>query len=248
MKAPDKHDLELNEAQWWGAWAELQWVEKDAYVLSSKEMPELFFNRAALLNCWSIDSAKSLVEGKFKEIGRNPVITVYESCSSTVNQLARDGYKKEDVMAVMAAEGEHTQSWARDVKVRLAESPESWARAYLTAFYGELSLLPTVVKIVEKIRQSGSTTLLEAEYQGELAGALAVHRTDLLAGVYCVGTDPKFRRRGVAGELLLHARGMAMKEGRTVFLQTLDSDGAGKFYLKHGFKTLYRKVLMQKKG
>lgn len=211
-------------------------------------MSEVFFNRAGLLNCWSVDSLQGPIEDRFRALGREPAIMVYESCSSTVKQLARDGYGKSDEMSVMVAEGDHQQSWGRGVKVRLAASAESWSRSYLGAFYGEFGLLPSVVKIVEKVREDDAVTLLEAELEGEVAGSLAVYRSGRLAGVYCVGTGTRFRKKGVARELLEHARGIAAKEGRTLFLQTLESDGAAGLYQKLGFRTFYRKVLMQKKG
>ena len=134
------------------------------------------------------------------------------------------------------------------VEVGRARSADVWVDAYLKAFYGELGLSPTVRKIVKPLMGSDSSTLLEAKVDGEVAGTLAAYRTDRILGVYCVGTIPGFRRRGVAGALLAHARGLALAERRTLILQTLESDGVVAFYLRRGFRVLYRKVLMTKKG
>jgi len=82
----------------------------------------------------------------------------------------------------------------------------------------------------------------------ETAGVLAIFRTEGLAGVYCVGTVPKHRRRGVAGALLSKAEAIAGNEGRRLILQSLASDVSARFYLERGFKALYCKQLLSKEN
>lgn len=171
---------------------------------------------------------------------------VFDSCHRATGILASSGYEREDVMTVLTATRERND--VVGVEVGRARSADVWVDAYLKAFYGELGLSPTVRKIVKPLMGSDSSTLLEAKVDGEVAGTLAAYRTDRILGVYCVGTIPGFRRRGVAGALLAHARGLALAERRTLILQTLESDGVVAFYLRRGFRVLYRKVLMTKKG
>jgi GNAT superfamily N-acetyltransferase len=247
LKVPSRQEFELNELEWWGNWAKLEWVRENTYLLTSKKMPEVFFNRGGLVACQSFESSITRLEERFHAMGLGAVITVRESCSGAMRKLAGLGYRKVDGMAVLAATRSHGQVNNPEVRIGPAQSGEGWSGAYLSAFYGGLDLMPTVGRVVRRLRRTYST-LLEARIGGQVAGVLALHRTGKLAGAYCVGTVPKFRRRGVAGMLLARGREIASSEGRVLFLQALESEGAGRFYLKRGFDELYRKALMQKKG
>ena len=81
----------------------------------------------------------------------------------------------------------------------------------------------------------------------ETAGVLAIFRTEGLAGVYCVGTVPQHRRKGVAASLLSNAKAIAGAEGRHLFLQSLASDGTLRYYLQRGFRVLYSKQLLSRR-
>ena len=245
MKTPPRRDLELNELGWWGKWAKLEWLGKDAYLLSSKEFPETFYNRGGLLSCGSVASLRPL-EGRLSALGARPALMVFDSCRGAARALASSGYRKEDTMTVMASAS--SAAGEAGVETGRAKSARAWAEAYLKAFYGELSLLPTVLRIVRQLMQNDRTTILEARLEGRAAGTLAAYRTGGLLGVYCVGTTPGFRGRGAAGALIAHASDLASSEGRVLFLQTLESDGVVPFYLRRGFRVLYRKNLMTKKG
>ena len=245
MRILPRRDFELNELGWWANWAKLEWVAEDAYLLSSKELPEVFYNRGGLLSCSSIASLES-IEEKLGASRARPALMVFDSCRRATRILDSSGYLREDVMTVMAATGKRND--AAGVEVGRAKSAEVWAEAYLKAFYDDLGLLPTVRRIVKPLLGNGSTTLFEAKLDGEVAGTLAAYRTERMLGVYCVGTVPGFRRRGVADALLARARELALTEGRTVILQSLESDGVVTFYLRRGFRVQYRKVLMTKKG
>ena len=102
--------------------------------------------------------------------------------------------------------------------------------------------------VARRLVRNRSATLLEARLDGTVAGVLAVFRTRRLAGIYCVGTVPKFRRRGVAGALLDRAAEIAASEGRRLILQTLKSDGVEDFYSKRGFVDLYRKTFLRRES
>ena len=122
MKAPPRRDLELNELGWWANWAKLQWVGKDAYLLSSKELPETFYNRGGLLSCDSIASLRSL-EGKFSVLGARPALMVFDGCRGAARALAGSGYLVEDTMTVMTAAEEATgEAGAETGRAKSAEA------------------------------------------------------------------------------------------------------------------------------
>ena len=128
------------------------------------------------------------------------------------------------------------------------EKLDEWCETYLRAFYGELSLLKSVVASVKKALGEGRTRLVLASVGRKPAGTLAVHGRRGLSGVYCVGTIPEFRERGVATALLRRAKEISDSEGRTTLtLQTFRSDSLERFYYKRGFELAYSKDVLVKK-
>lgn len=187
-----------------------------------------------------------MLESRSRSLGREPVVTIYESCSRARRMLDGAGYRKVDTMTVMVSTGHCLKRGTAEARIDLAQSSENWSDAYLLAFYGDLELAPEVRRVAERLQKMDSTTLLEARRRGEVAGVLAIFRTEGLAGVYCVCTVPRFRRTGIAGMLLERAKEIVSSEGRILFLQVLESDRTEPFYRECGFKVLYRKLLMQK--
>jgi len=118
--------------------------------------------------------------------------------------------------------------------------------AYLRAFYGSEELTRTVKPIVASLLRDRAVTLLEQKVGGEVAGVLALFRTPGLMGVYCVGTVPEYRKRGVATSLLAKAGRMAASERRALILQSLASEGATQLYLDNGFEMMYEKLILEK--
>jgi GNAT superfamily N-acetyltransferase len=131
-------------------------------------------------------------------------------------------------------------------RVQTSTNPTRWTAAYLRAFYGSEELAGVVNPIVASFVKSRHITLLESRIRGETAGTLALFRTPGLVGVYCVGTVPEHRRKGVATGLLARAREIADSEGRAMILQSLESEGAGQFYLDRGFDAVYSKRVFEK--
>jgi GNAT superfamily N-acetyltransferase len=134
----------------------------------------------------------------------------------------------------------------RPQPVEVSTDPGSWTLAYLRSFYGDVGLSGAVEPVVSSLSKSKQVTFLESRAGGTLAGVLALFRTPGLAGVYCVGTVPEQRNKGIASSLLARARQIADSEGRVMILQTLESDGALQFYLNRGFEELYDKIVLEK--
>ena len=246
MESPSRADFELNEALWWSNWARVTWLGSSAYLLASKDFREPFFNRACILDCRRVDATAAWAEGRLMSENARSTFTVFDSCTKAVRRLRASGYTPVDTMNVLLST-DSTKS-ATQARVTFNERPaaDSWTRAYLQAFYGDQELAPLVTPIATRLLKLKAVTLLEARVGDETAGVLAIYRTAGLAGVYCVGTVPGHRRRGVAGALLSKARAVAAVEGRRLFLQSLESDGTSRYYLERGFRLLYSKKLLSK--
>ena len=248
MGNPSRRDLELNEARWWSNWANFARSGSYGYLLTSNDFREPFFNRACILNCRGVDATVAWAEEKLMAHGTESLVTIFDSCTKAVRDLRASGYRPVDKMTVMVADGSGKPGSPGSVSIEDRPAADGWTRAYLEAFYGNQELAPHTTPIVTRLLELEAATLLEARVVGETAGVLALFRTKGLAGVYCVGTVPEHRRKGVAGALLSRAKFIAGVEGRRLVLQVLASDVSTHYYLERGFKELYSKQLLSKEN
>jgi GNAT superfamily N-acetyltransferase len=244
LRALDRRSAELNEIRWWSRWARLRW-HGEGYLLSSDALREPFFNRAGALTCGALEGTTPWAERELRGAGLDSTLLVFDRCAS-VKGLVASGYEQTDTMTVLRSNAPR-KGGRPGVEVRASTDPDGWTAAYLRSFYGDETLTDVVRPIVAALKDSRAVTLLEAGAAGETAGVLAMFRTPGLVGVYCVGTVPELRGRGVATALLARAWKNAQAEGRILILQTLTSDGALQFYLGRGFEEVYSKRVLKKK-
>jgi GNAT superfamily N-acetyltransferase len=246
----DPRAYELNEVSWWSRWAEVTWLNDDAYVLLSREFDESFFNRAGFVKAPpDVEGSLELIEKEFERRGRTPNIFVRQDRNHPrlLRALADAGYRIADQMAVMEVE---TPSFVVnhdvELEVGLGGGLEDWASTYLMAFYGETRQLKAVMRVLGSISEAKEVSLILARLNGTPVGCLALFRSDKVCGVYCVGTHPDFRKMNVASTMLDLARRLATNEGRRLILQTILSDSHETFYLKFGFTRSYLKDMFVK--
>jgi len=250
LTIPNRRELELNELKWWSGWAKVKRLGRDAYVLTSSRFQEPFFNRASFLECSVVSDYIVRAEKLLRRPGLPPTVTVNQDCITARKKLAAVGYHTSEKMIVMVSAKHPKISASPNVEVLQTslKTADEWARAYLLSFYGNEALLSSVTRITRHLVRNRSATLLEARLDGTVAGVIATFRTPGLAGIYCVGTVPQFRRKGVAGSLLRQASETAGAEGRLMTLQTLRSDHVEDFYKKRSFVELYQKCFMEKEN
>jgi GNAT superfamily N-acetyltransferase len=242
----DRRSLELNEVGWWSHWGEARWISRDCYILTSRDLAEPFFNRACLLSCDAMEKKVRKVEESFRVAGLVPHLTFFESCRSLPRMLNKEGYTLVDTMIIQKAGAQHIPE-NQEVTIREAGIRDvgTWTKTYLRSFYGELSLEPEVVRIVNRLAGTKEVTLLIAELDGSTSGVTALYRTPGLLGLYCLGTLPKRRGRGVARSLLGWSQEIARDEKRHLILQSLASEETEPFYSRFGFKRLYTKDMLR---
>ncbi len=250
MEDSDEVGGELNEVSWWSNWAETVWLDKNAYLLFSKDYPEYFFNRGGFLKVTgSAADSVDAMESEFKKRGVTPNIFVQsDSLDSRLLQVfTKKGYRIADQMSVMELETPSFKTNAKLVPETVAEGQlDRWATVYLEAFYGDTEILDVVLKTLRRVSGNKDVVLILATLDGKPAGCLALFRTQRVLGVYCVGTVPDMRGEHVASTMLDLAGKVAGKENRKLVLQTILSDSVEPLYLKLGFKRLYLKELFTK--
>lgn len=247
MGRDDRRAIELNEVEWWSNWGTVRWLDEGCYLLSSTEFDEPFFNRAGFLSCDASKRGILKVEAAFRQAREVPHLTLFGTCASSVALLRARGYSVVDAMAVMES-GKAAVPVNGDVLVRQAGSQDidQWSETYLLSFYGELTLKSRVIEVARRLSRLERATMLVGELDGKTAGVSALYRTPGCLGLYCLGTLPKYRGRGVARSLLGAAQGIAAREGRRLVLQSLLSEETHPFYTRLGFRRLYIKAFLRK--
>ncbi len=242
---------ELNELGWWSHWAELGWFSESCYHLRSREFEEPLFNHAGFLSTRvSLDRSLRQVERRYVEVGTTPAFFLQDTpeYASIRDRILDRGYRVADQFLVMKlVRASLNPAAGINCRIVRKENLDDWCKAYLSAFYGEHSLLKSVLVSVKKALKEGRTRLVLAEVGGRPAGTLAIHRRGHFSGVYCVGTVPQFRGRGVATSMLRRARDIAERDETTMLLQTFLSDSFENFYFRRGFKRVYSKSVLLKK-
>jgi len=249
---PIERSNELNELGWWSNWARLSWLSKRCYRLGSREFREPLFNHAGFLEAKKKpDELVKLAESKYLGEGVDPAFFLQRlpEYAHTKNLLLNRGYTVTDRFLVLRLAGATPKRFSGvTCRVVGTQKLDEWCETYLRAFYGELSLLKSVVASVKRALGEGRTRLVLASVRRKPAGTLAVYSRRGLSGVYCVGTVPEFRERGVATALLRRAKEITDAEGTTTLtLQTFLSDSLERFYYKRGFELAYSKDVLVKK-
>lgn len=247
MEDSDEAGRELNEVSWWSNWAEAVWLDKNAYLLFSKDYPEYFFNRGGFLKVTNhAVGVVDVMEAEFEKHYLTPNIFVQSESldSRLLRAFAKKGYKIANQMSVMELEEPSFKTNAKLALETVTEGElERWATVYLEAFYGDTKIIDVVLKTLGRVLRNKEATLILATLEGKPAGCLALFRSQGVLGVYCVGTVPDMRRGHVASTMLDHASKIASKESRKLVLQTILSDSVEPLYLKLGFRRLYLKEL-----
>ncbi len=262
MPSSEERAYELNEVSWWAKWAdETVWVSKNCYAIFSEAFKdEQFYNRGGFLGVERVpELVVEAVEKEFAKRRRQaPCMLVEEGrqWDKLRASLSSKGYAVGDKMLVMESRPQAKGKSAPnpDVEITLVGSRskgkelQEWTKVYLQAFYGDQRLSGAVNKIMRKVVRDKKASVVLARIGRTPVGCAALYRTaGGVAGAYCVGTEPRFRGRGVAATMLKSMRALAEDEGRRLIIQAMASDGVEGFYLKQGFNLAYTKSVFARR-
>lgn len=160
------------------------------------------------------------------------------------------GFKVSEKMEIFSKTLEPRNIIPRSNEITVSETKdfEAWNRLFISSFQIPPSWNDELIRREKEIVQNQSVTLFLAketsssEHQGCL---LSFVSPEDLMGIYCVGTDPRSRKRGIAKALMSFAEEKARRIGcsRTT-LQTVTSDGAGPMYKKMGYIVEFDRNIM----
>jgi len=258
LPSRETRGYELNEVSWWAKWVDdTVWISKNCYAIFSDTFKdEQFYNRGGFLGVERVpELVVEAIEKEFAKRKRKASCILVEEgrpWDRLRASLSSKGYAAGDRMLVMESRLQAKSKSASNPEVEVTllgsrskgKELQEWTRTYLQAFYGDQRLSEEVNRIMRKVVKDKKVTVVLARIGRTAVGCAALYRTvGGVAGAYCIGTDPRFRGRGVAATILRTVRGLAESEGRRLILQTMASDAVEGFYLKQGFKPAYTKGL-----
>ncbi|WP_354641737.1 GNAT family N-acetyltransferase [Kitasatospora camelliae] len=129
---------------------------------------------------------------------------------------------------------------APGVSVRSEEHPgPAWTAAF-TALDGRPDSAAVAERVIARI--PGPAAFLSAAVDGEPAGIALFAAAEGWAGVFCLATHPRHRRRGVAGAVLREgARWARERSAEYLYLQVEEANTAARaLYTRAGFRPSHR--------
>jgi GNAT superfamily N-acetyltransferase len=244
---------ELNELGWWSNWAGVAWLSPKSYVMKSEVFNEPFFNRAGFIEMepgWAEILTKMESDFENRNLDRHIYVQDTQEFSVLRERLRKEEeYAVIDKMSVMEMRAPSFRSNPEVAVERTKqEDAEEWCEAYLQAFYGNLELFSPTLEIVRRSMKQEGATFVSARIAKSIVGTLVMYTKEGVLGIYCVGTRPRFRKKGVANTMLAFANDVSRHAGATMILQTMLSDRVEGLYIKLGLVPVYRKEVFARQG
>lgn len=157
-----------------------------------------------------------------------------------------DGYIVGGSMEVMSKMVESQPDSESEAVVEETDDLKLWTDIFMSSYSIPFGWEEELIRREQAFSAPNSTKLLLARDAQKPVGCVLIHRMppDFL-GIYCVGTIPEMRHRGVARTMLRKAERMAAEFGcKYLTLQTISSDGITPMYLRYGFKLEFKRNVL----
>ncbi len=228
--------MEENELGFTGIWSEMTTLECGVLFLNPHLPNDIFFDKLTNITCLSekmIDDALYL----FQRHNTRPFIYVLNN-SSFEELLRKKGFTFYDTQHVLK---KSTGNNLENLPIHHIARKDSllWADIFCKS-YDCPDWIDEVNAIVRK-------SVSEVEYLVDSennASCVALYEKNSVLGLYCLGTVPEKRRKGLAKLLISYALNQVKtKKLDFLMLETYQRDALLEFYLKLGFEKVYEKKI-----
>jgi len=242
-------ELEENENGFFSLWSNTMRVD-DTLLLYNKHFAEdPIFNHATGLK--ADDQDASIVAQRISRyyVSKGITPSIYGSPLSNPLHLEKImtelGFQTYDKFYVMKRGQDEVPEPSSIALREISEKDlNDWIKVYMAAFDIPNTWQREISRRTRRILKSERSLLLLAYVTRKPAATLATYFSNGLAGLYCIGTDPKFRDRGVASSMINASISLALdRRCKALCLQTLKQDRLLDFYRKFGFKLQYVKTI-----
>ncbi|MDE1826684.1 MAG: GNAT family N-acetyltransferase [Thaumarchaeota archaeon] len=215
-----------------GLWASSETLKCGTLFFNPDLSNDIFFDKLTNITC--IDN-KMLDDALALFAKRNTTPYVYTLNYPELEEiLLKKNFRLYDVQHVLAK----VPDSSRTPKVRMISSDESmiWSKTFCNA-YGCHDWLKSVDGIVKK-----STSSVGYFVDDSISSCVALYEKNSILGLYCLGTVPCMRKKGLAALLIDFALSEVKRRNlELLMLETYQKDALLDFYSKLGFKEIYQK-------
>jgi len=228
--------MEENELGFTGIWSEMTTLECGVLFLNPHLPNDIFFDKLTNITCLSekmIDDTLYL----FQRHNTRPFIYVLNN-PSLEELLRKKGFTFYDTQHVLK---KSTDNNLENLPIHHIARKDSllWADIFCKS-YDCPEWIDEVNAIVRK-------SVSEVEYLVDSennASCVALYEKNSVLGLYCLGTVPEKRRKGLAKLLISYALNQVKtKKLDFLMLETYQRDALLEFYLKLGFEKVYEKKI-----
>lgn len=241
----DIDNLNENESSFCSLWSRThQKIDCVELFLNPKLGDDYFFNRLNIKNsCHNITD----ILNSIKSSHTNYHDTLYLHLICNNENCVKFNFPKFGTMKILGLDVNRYvfESDHIDIDVIDRNHLYIWIDIFCKSF-DSVHIKDEVTNIISKHYQK--LTLLVAHHNlgkvNSFAGCCLLYEKKESIGLYCLGTIPHFRRKGVARELIASAVRIAKDNDHNLLIvQTLTKEGFDELYKKLGFRTIYEKMV-----
>jgi GNAT superfamily N-acetyltransferase len=226
--------IETNDAGFTGIWGQSLKLDCGILFLNPKLADDLFFNKLSSVTC--IDG--NMIEKSIDYFQKNNTIPYVYSLNypQFETMLEKKGFVYHDTQYALK---KNTLPQRKPDAIKITRDTIGlWTGIFCDA-YDCQEWSKTVSTILEK-----SLSSVDYFVDPSHSACVALYQTESVLGLYCLGTIPSKRNRGMASLLIdfaLHE--VSSKHLEFLMLETYEKDNLLDFYSKLGFEKVYHKTV-----
>jgi len=228
--------IEENEFGFTSMWSKMTKLECGLFFANPTLPNDLFFDKLTNITCLSekmIDEALVL----FEKNKTQPFVYVFDN-PKLEELLHKKNFRLYDKHHVMK---KSTSSEVKHDSVHHITRKDSllWTEVFCKS-YDCIDWTEEVNSIVRN-SVSGIEYLVDSDYNASCA---ALYEKNSILGLYCLGTIPEYRKKGLAKSLINYALNQVRNKNLDfLMLETYARDNLLKFYSNLGFEQIYEKKI-----
>jgi ribosomal protein S18 acetylase RimI-like enzyme len=226
--------IEENEYGFTSVWSNTTKLDCGLFFANSHLPNDIFFDKLTNITCLNekmIDEALVL----FKKNNTQPFVYVLNN-NKLEELLLKKNFRLYDTHHIMKKTTFHTLN--HDPVHHIARKDSLlWTEVFCKSY----DCLDWAEEVNSIVRNSISEVdyLVDSEYN---SSCVALYEKNSILGLYCLGTIPEFRNRGIARSLINYALNQVRDKNLDfLMLETYERDNLLEFYSKLGFEQIYEK-------
>jgi GNAT superfamily N-acetyltransferase len=228
--------IEENDLEFTAIWSKKATLECGTLFINPNLPNDLFFDKITNITCLSEKMIDKVVE-IFHENNMPPYVYALNN-QKLEELLLKKNFKFYDTQHVLK---KHTLQHSKNFPIHKIEKNDSllWAKIFCKSY----DCCEWVDEVNRIVRNSYSKVeyLVDEEYN---ASCVALYEKNSILGLYCLGTLPEKRKKGLAKLLINYALNkVKTRKLDFLMLETYQKDDLLEFYSKLGFVKLYEKKI-----